>query len=118
MAEKRVPYQVGGRQFEGMIVYDDSRDMIQVTHDAMEFFAHESCGKCFPCRIGTQRMMERLNGDGPNDMTVWLSEINDLSETMKSTSACGLGMAAPLVVESLVKHFPERVKEHVEGKSR
>ena len=98
----------------GMIVYDDSRDMIRVAHDAMEFFAHESCGKCFPCRIGTQRLTERLNGDGPNDMTVWLSEINDLSETMKSTSACGLGMAAPLVVESLVKHFPERVREHVE----
>ena len=98
----------------GMIVYDDSRDMIRVAHDAMEFFAHESCGKCFPCRIGTQRLTERLNGDGPNDMTVWLSEINDLSEVMKSTSACGLGMAAPLVVESLVKHFPERVKAHVE----
>lgn len=102
----------------GMIVYDDSRDMIRAAHDAMEFFAHESCGKCFPCRIGTQRLTERLNGDGPNDMTVWLSEINDLSEVMKSTSACGLGMAAPLVVESLVKHFPERVREHVEGKSR
>lgn len=100
----------------GMIVYDDSRDMIRVAHDAMEFFAHESCGKCFPCRIGTQRLTERLNGDGPNDMTVWLSEINDLSEVMKSTSACGLGMAAPLVVESLVKHFPERVREHVEGR--
>lgn len=98
----------------GMIVYDDSRDMIRVAHNAMEFFAHESCGKCFPCRIGTQRLTERLNGDGPNDMTVWLSEINDLSEVMKSTSACGLGMAAPLVVESLVKHFPERVREHVE----
>ena len=100
----------------GMIVYDDSRDMIRVAHDAMEFFAHESCGKCFPCRIGTQRMMERLNGDGPNDMTVWLSEINDMSEAMKSTSACGLGMAAPLVVESLVKHFPERVRQHVESR--
>lgn len=100
----------------GMIVYDDSRDMIHAAHDAMEFFAHESCGKCFPCRIGTQRLVERLNGDGPNDMKVWLTEINDLSETMKSVSACGLGMAAPLVVESLIKHFPEQVKVHVESK--
>ena len=40
----------------GMIVFDDSRDMIQAAHSAMEFFAHESCGKCFPCRIGTQRL--------------------------------------------------------------
>jgi NADH-quinone oxidoreductase subunit F len=98
----------------GMIVYDDSRNMIHAAHDAMEFFAHESCGKCFPCRIGTQRMVERLNGDGPTDMKVWLTEINDLSETMKSVSACGLGMAAPLVVESLVRHFPEQVAAHVE----
>jgi len=101
----------------GMIVYDDSRDMVKVTHDAMEFFAHESCGKCFPCRIGTQRLVERLNGDGPNDMNVWLNEVNDLSETMKSVSACGLGMAAPLVVESLVKYFPDQVKAHVEGRT-
>lgn len=101
----------------GMIVYDDSRDMVKVTHDAMEFFAHESCGKCFPCRIGTQRLVERLNGDGPNDMKVWLNEVNDLSETMKSVSACGLGMAAPLVVESLVKYFPDQVKAHVEGRT-
>jgi NADH-quinone oxidoreductase subunit F len=98
----------------GMIVLDDSRDMVAAAHNAMEFFAHESCGKCFPCRIGTQRMVERLNGDGPTDMTIWLSEIHDLSEAMKSVSACGLGMAAPLVVESLIKHFPEQVTAHVE----
>src|SRR5690606_5641659 len=59
----------------GMIVLDDSRDMVAATHNAMEFFAHESCGKCFPCRIGTQRLMERLNGGGPNDMAVWLEEV-------------------------------------------
>jgi len=98
----------------GMIVLDDSRDMVAATHNAMEFFAHESCGKCFPCRIGTQRLMERLNGGGPNDMAVWLEEVNDINEAMKSVSACGLGMAAPLVVESLVKHFPEQLKVHVE----
>ena len=98
----------------GMIVYDDSRDMVESAHNAMEFFAHESCGKCFPCRIGTQRLVERLNGDGPNDMKVWLEEVYDLNETMKSVSACGLGMAAPLVVESLIKHFPEQVTTHVE----
>ncbi|HET9908169.1 MAG TPA: NADH-ubiquinone oxidoreductase-F iron-sulfur binding region domain-containing protein [Anaerolineales bacterium] len=98
----------------GMIVYDDSRDMVEAAHNAMEFFAHESCGKCFPCRIGTQRLVERLNGDGPGDMNIWLDEVKDLNETMKSVSACGLGMAAPLVVESLIKHFPEQVKAHVE----
>lgn len=98
----------------GMIVYDDSRDMIEVTRNAMEFYAHESCGKCFPCRIGTQRLVERLDGGGPRDLNVWLAEVRDMSEAMKSTSACGLGMTAPLVVESLIKYFPEQVRAHVE----
>ena len=93
----------------GMIVFDDSRDMVAVAHNAMTFFAHESCGKCFPCRIGTQRLMERLHGEGPTDLTTWLTEVNDISQTMKAVSACGLGMAAPLVVESLVRFFPEQV---------
>ena len=44
----------------GIMVFDDSRDMVAVAHGAIDFFAHESCGKCFPCRIGTQRLTERL----------------------------------------------------------
>src|SRR5262249_58139763 len=52
----------------GMIVFDDSRDMVAAAQNAMEFFAHESCGKCFPCRIGTQRLVERLAGQGPAGM--------------------------------------------------
>jgi NADH:ubiquinone oxidoreductase subunit F (NADH-binding) len=93
----------------GMIVFDDSRDMIAAARNAMEFFAHESCGKCFPCRIGTQRLVERLHGDGPVDESSWLSEVNDLSAVMKSASACGLGMAAPLIVDSLLQRFPKQV---------
>ena len=97
----------------GIMVFDDSRDMVQVAHDAMEFFAHESCGKCFPCRIGTTRLTERLKGKGPKELNVWIDEVNDIGQTMKATSACGLGMAAPLVTESLLKYFPDRVSEHV-----
>ena len=97
----------------GIMVFDDSRNMVEVAHNGMEFFAHESCGKCFPCRIGTQRLTERLNGDGPNDLETWLQEVDDISFTMKEVSACGLGMAAPLVAESLVRFFPDQVAEHV-----
>lgn len=97
----------------GMIVFDDSRDMVAVAHNAMSFFAHESCGKCFPCRIGTQRLTERLQGTGPAEMTLWLAEVDDISQTMKAVSACGLGIAAPLVVESLIRHFPDQVKTHI-----
>lgn len=100
----------------GIIVFDDSRDIMSVAHNAMEFFAEESCGKCFPCRIGTQRLTERLAGDaGPMDMDEWRREVSDISEAMKATSACGLGMAAPLIADSVIRYFPENVERHVEG---
>jgi NADH-quinone oxidoreductase subunit F len=98
----------------GIMVFDDRRDMVEIAHMAMEFFAEESCGKCFPCRIGTHRLTERLAGAaGPTDLTSWLDEVADLNRTMKQTSACGLGQAAPLITESLLRYFPEAVEAHV-----
>jgi NADH-quinone oxidoreductase subunit F len=99
----------------GIMVFDDSRDMVEVAAQAMSFFAHESCGKCFPCRIGTQRLSERLRGEaGPRDLATLRAEVRDLGHTMKATSACGLGMAAPLVAESLLHYFPDAVAAHVQ----
>ena len=98
----------------GIMVFDDSRDMIKVAHNAMEFFAEESCGKCFPCRIGTQRLTERLAGKaGPKALKKWIDEVTDIGQAMKATSACGLGTAAPNITESLMKYFPEQVAQHV-----
>jgi NADH-quinone oxidoreductase subunit F len=98
----------------GIMVFDDTRDMVDVAHQAMTFFAHESCGKCFPCRIGTQRLMERLGREaGPRELGAWTDEVEDLGRTMMETSACGLGTAAPLITKSLLKYFPKRVAEHV-----
>ncbi|MGY8641169.1 MAG: NADH-ubiquinone oxidoreductase-F iron-sulfur binding region domain-containing protein [Verrucomicrobiales bacterium] len=98
----------------GIMVLDDTRDMVKAAHDAMEFFAHESCGKCFPCRIGTQRITERLNGEASKlELSQWVAEIEDIGSTMKATSACGLGMAAPNVTESLMRYFPEQVEAHL-----
>lgn len=95
----------------GIMVFDDSRDMVRVAHSAMEFFADESCGKCFPCRIGTQRLTERLaHTHGPSELGTWRQEAEDLSAVMRATSACGLGQAAPMVVQSLMKYFPEQLE--------
>ena len=97
----------------GIMVFDDTRDMVRVAHDAMAFFAHESCGKCFPCRIGTQRLTERLAGGwGSQDWDAWQAEIEDIGFTMKATSACGLGLAAPNVTDSLMRYFSQDVKRH------
>jgi NADH-quinone oxidoreductase subunit F len=99
----------------GIMVFDDRRDMVEVARQAMSFFAHESCGKCFPCRIGTQRLTERLARDaGPKDFESWASEVHDIGEVMAATSACGLGVAAPLVTESLLRNWPDKVKARLE----
>jgi len=107
----------------GIMVFDDTRDMVDVARQAMDFFRHESCGKCFPCRIGTQRLVERLGGSGtdgsagPAQLEPWLDEVRDLGETMKKLSACGLGIAAPLITDSLVRYWPDQVARHVEAQS-
>ncbi len=98
----------------GIMVFDSSRDMVEVAHSAMSFFAEESCGKCFPCRIGTRRLTERLSGEaGPRQLDAWTREVKDLGEIMKELSACGLGVAAPLVSDSLLKYFPEQIDRHL-----
>ncbi len=98
----------------GIIVFDDSRDMVEIAHQAMAFFAEESCGKCFPCRIGTHRLSERLSGAaGPRESSAWIEEVTDMGRTMEATSACGLGMAAPFVTRSLIKYFPDQIARHL-----
>jgi NADH-quinone oxidoreductase subunit F len=90
----------------GIMVFDAERGVVDIAHQAMAFFAHESCGKCFPCRIGTQRLTERLAGTaGPRDAAEWKREVAEIGDTMSEVSACGLGIAAPLVTKSLVREF-------------
>lgn len=100
----------------GIIVYDNTRDMVAAARQAMVFFAEESCGKCFPCRIGTERLAERLAGKaGPKNPKAWNREVDDIGTTMMAASACGLGMAAPNITKSLAKYFPDQVTKHVQN---
>ncbi|QDU65181.1 NADH-ubiquinone oxidoreductase-F iron-sulfur binding region domain-containing protein [Engelhardtia mirabilis] len=101
----------------GIMVFDDRRDMVDLARQAMAFFAHESCGKCFPCRIGTQRLTERLAGEaGPADADEWKREVADIGTTMAAVSACGLGIAAPLITQSLLRDFPDAVDANLEAR--
>ena len=95
----------------GVMIFDDSRDIVDTARQAMEFFAHESCGKCFPCRIGTQRLLERLSGGGPSELEDWQREVSDIGEVLQ-LSACGLGVAAGFVSDSLLRNFPQQVAEY------
>ena len=84
----------------GIMVFDDTRDMVDVAHNAMAFFAEESCGKCFPCRIGTHRLTELLSEPLTQKS---LDLIEEIGSVMKATSACGLGTAAPNITDSLMR---------------
>ncbi|MFK7966377.1 MAG: NAD(P)H-dependent oxidoreductase subunit E [Burkholderiaceae bacterium] len=71
----------------------------------MQFFRHESCGQCTPCRVGTAKAVELMQAEH------WdTSLLGELSDTMIDASICGLGQAAPNPVQSVVRFFPQEVK--------
>jgi NADH:ubiquinone oxidoreductase subunit F (NADH-binding) len=98
-----------------VMVYNEGRDVIDIVHRTMKFFAEESCGKCTPCREGTEVMveiMERLSkGQGVADD---IAILEDLSATMASASLCGLGQAAPMVIDDTLKCFRRDYETRIE----
>ncbi len=100
----------------GLVVIDDSRCPVDLVRGAMQFFRDESCGKCFPCRVGSQRIVERLDllaTQGLDDTR--FKELPEIAELMTKMSACGLGVAAPSALVHLLKWFPEEVAAHRKG---
>ena len=87
-------------------VFDESRDVIDMVYRTMEFLAEESCGKCTPCREGTEVMLDILrrfsNRDGTERDIIILKE---LSNVMALSSLCGLGQAAPNPVMDSLEYF-------------
>ncbi|WP_037469662.1 formate dehydrogenase beta subunit [Sinorhizobium fredii] len=92
----------------GIVVFDDTADMLKQARFAMEFCAVESCGKCPPCRIGSMRGVEVADkiaaGIEPEKNRELLT---DLCNTMKFGSLCALGGFTPYPVMSAMTHFPE-----------
>ncbi len=92
----------------GLVVFDDTADMLKQARFAMEFCAVESCGKCTPCRIGSTRGVETADkiarGIEPEKNKELLA---DLCNTMKFGSLCALGGFTPYPVTSAMTHFPE-----------
>jgi formate dehydrogenase iron-sulfur subunit len=90
----------------GLVVFDDSADMLQMARFAMEFCAVESCGKCTPCRIGAVRGVETIDRIAQGDADA-IPLLTDLCETMKDGSLCALGGFTPFPVMSALTHFPD-----------
>jgi formate dehydrogenase iron-sulfur subunit len=103
----------------GVVVFDDSVDMLEQARFAMEFCALESCGKCTPCRIGSVRGVELIDKIGKNEKNAAnLELLEELCETMDSGSLCAMGGLTPMPVRSAVKDFPEDFEPGIEPGSR
>jgi formate dehydrogenase iron-sulfur subunit len=92
----------------GVTVFDDSVDLAAQARFAFEFCAHESCGKCTPCRIGAIRgveVMDRITAGIDIDKN--FAVLDDLCELMTDASLCAMGGLTPVPVRSALTHFPE-----------
>lgn len=101
----------------GMIVADEDTCMVDLARFFLTFTQDESCGKCVPCRVGTKQMLQILEritrGEGTNnDITL----LEKLSNTIRSTSLCGLGQTAPNPVLTTLRYFREEYEEHINKK--
>lgn len=97
-----------------IVVCAENRCMLDMALNAVRFYRNESCGKCVPCRVGSQKMVEILTGwtEGRSSNTDQ-RVMAELSSAMKLTSICGLGQVVPVPIASVMKHFPQVVDEHL-----
>src|SRR6056297_219560 len=98
----------------GLIVMDETTNMVDVARFFMEFCMDESCGKCVPCRVGTVEMLELLTRitDG-SAMDQDLQTLEDLCLLVQETSLCGLGMTAPNPVLNTLHYFRAEYLAHI-----
>lgn len=93
-----------------VMVFNESRDMLRVLKDFMEFFLEESCGQCTPCRAGNMKLVEGVEMIENGTMTFsYLRELKALGKSMQLASKCGLGQSAPNSFLSILENFNEEI---------
>jgi NADH:ubiquinone oxidoreductase subunit F (NADH-binding)/Pyruvate/2-oxoacid:ferredoxin oxidoreductase delta subunit len=107
----------------GFVIIDDSTCMVDLVRYYMDFIHNESCGKCIPCREGTSRMLEILEGvirkplseDAGTTLERFkgVMQLESIASVMKDTSLCGLGQTAPNPFLSAMKDFRDEFEEHI-----
>jgi len=90
------------------LICDQRVSPVEFLRNLLNFFRHESCGKCTPCRVGTHRAYEILSGMAekqghPGDVT----ELRRLADVMFDASFCGLGQSVPIPMRSALDNFPD-----------
>lgn len=97
-----------------IVVCAEGRCMLDMALNAVRFYRNESCGKCVPCRMGSQKLVEMLKGwtEGrSSDQDLKL--LDELSAALRLTSICGLGQVVPVPILSVLKHFRDVVDNHL-----
>jgi NADH:ubiquinone oxidoreductase subunit F (NADH-binding)/Pyruvate/2-oxoacid:ferredoxin oxidoreductase delta subunit len=118
MLEKGIGMGAGG-----FVIIDESTCMVDLVRYYMDFIHRESCGKCIPCREGTSRMLEILEGvikkpQSEDSLTTLerfkgVMQLESIASVMKDTSLCGLGQTAPNPFISALKEFRDEFEEHI-----
>jgi NADH:ubiquinone oxidoreductase subunit F (NADH-binding) len=97
-----------------LVVFAEGTCMLDMALNATQFFRNESCGKCVPCRVGSQKLVDLLTAwtQGQSASTD-VELIDELADTLRLTSICGLGQVVPAPMVSVMKHFRDEVDAHI-----
>jgi len=109
---RAVGYMLGA----GIVVYNEDANILAEAVANSRFYRNESCGKCVPCRIGSEKITEMgerlLAGDVPDrELPILEQTANELSAVMQTASICGLGQVASNPMQTFLKYFPELIKQ-------
>jgi NADH:ubiquinone oxidoreductase subunit F (NADH-binding)/NADH:ubiquinone oxidoreductase subunit E len=101
-----------------IVVCDDTTCMLDMALNAVRFYRNESCGKCVPCRVGSQKMVDLLTRWSQGTLQEQqyradLGLLDELSHVMAQASICGLGQIVPAPIQSVLRHFRAEVDAHV-----
>lgn len=93
-----------------IMVFNNSRDMIKILKNFMEFFVEESCGQCTPCRAGNVKLLEGIEmlEKGEYDIK-YINKLKELGKTMQISSKCGLGQSSPNPFLSILENFKDEI---------
>ncbi len=95
-----------------VMVFDEDQDLLEILSSLSHFFSHESCGKCFPCQLGTQRQAEIIDRAMLGRIQIGdMDRLQDVGWTMTDASLCGLGQTAALAVLSAIDIWPRMFNE-------
>jgi [NiFe] hydrogenase diaphorase moiety large subunit len=100
------------------MIFNESRDMLRVLDNFMEFFVDESCGQCTPCRIGNVKLLEGVKMIQKGEFTfAYINKLKELGKSMQVASKCGLGQSSPNAFLSILENFSEEIFNSPNGGS-